>query len=112
MSYAAQPCGPVDARDAFSAQRVGQRDAQGVKETTRNHGPCFFVLRPGSAFARGLDFALKRAYEYQLISMGLTPEGIMAHKKIERKKELDRRRHRRAQRLKQRVREAKAAAKA
>ena len=35
----------------------------------------------------------------------------MAHKKIERKKELDRRRHRRAQRLKQRVREAKAAAK-
>ena len=46
------------------------------------------------------------------ISMGLTPEGIMAHKKIERKKELDRRRHRRAERLKQRVREAKAAAKA
>lgn len=38
-------------------------------------------------------------------------EEIMAHKKIERKKELDRRRHRRAQRLKQRVREAKAAAK-
>ncbi len=37
-------------------------------------------------------------------------EEIMAHKKIERKKELDRRRHRRAQRLKQRVREAKAAA--
>ncbi|MBB5144118.1 hypothetical protein [Desulfovibrio intestinalis] len=59
-----------------------------------------------------LDFAAERAYEYPLISMGLTPEGIMAHKKIERKKELDRRRQRRAQRLKQRVREAKAAAKA
>lgn len=59
-----------------------------------------------------LDFAAERAYEYPLISMGLTPEGIMAHKKIERKKELDRRRQRRAERLKQRVREAKAAAKA
>ena len=58
----------------------------------------------------GLDFAKERAYEYRLISMGLTPEGNMAHKKIERKKELARRRHRRAQRLKQRVREAKAAA--
>lgn len=34
---------------------------------------------------------------------------VMAHKKIERKKELDRRRQRRAERLKQRVREAKAA---
>ena len=72
----------------------------------------FPFCAPGRAIARGLDFALKRAYEYQLISMGLTPEGNMAHKKIERKKELDRRRHRRAQRLKQRVREAKAAAKA
>ena len=36
----------------------------------------------------------------------------MAHKKIERKKELDRRRQRRAERLKLRAREAKAAAKA
>ena len=36
-------------------------------------------------------------------------EDRMAHKKVERKKELDRRRHRREQRLKQRVREAKAA---
>ena len=35
----------------------------------------------------------------------------MAHKKIERKKGLDRRRHRREQRLKERIREAKAAAK-
>lgn len=33
----------------------------------------------------------------------------MAHKKIERKKELDRRRHRHEQRLKQRIHEAKAA---
>lgn len=41
---------------------------------------------------------------------GLRPvEDSMAHKKVERKKELDRRRHRREQRLKQRVREAKAA---
>lgn len=35
----------------------------------------------------------------------------MAHKKVERKKELDRRRHRRARRIKDRIREAKAAAK-
>lgn len=35
----------------------------------------------------------------------------MAHKKIERRKELDRRRQRRADRLRQRIREAKAAAK-
>jgi hypothetical protein len=34
-------------------------------------------------------------------------EMIMAHKKIERKKELDRRRHRRQERLRQRAREAK-----
>lgn len=33
----------------------------------------------------------------------------MAHKKIERKKEIDRRRHRREQRLKARIKEAKAA---
>ena len=35
----------------------------------------------------------------------------MAHKKIERKKELDRRRHRRAKRLKACIHEAQAAAK-
>ena len=35
----------------------------------------------------------------------------MAHKKVERKKELDRRRHRREQRLKARIHEAQAAAK-
>ena len=34
----------------------------------------------------------------------------MAHKKIERAKELDRRRHRRAQRIKERIHEAKAGA--
>ncbi len=34
----------------------------------------------------------------------------MAHKKVERRKELDRKRHRRAQRIKARIREAKAAA--
>ncbi len=39
----------------------------------------------------------------------LSREYQMAHKKIERKKELDRRRHRREQRLKQRIHEAKAA---
>ena len=36
----------------------------------------------------------------------------MAHKKIERKKELDRRRKRRLERMKDRVREAKAVKKA
>ena len=35
----------------------------------------------------------------------------MAHKKLERKKELDRRRQRRAKRLKARIHEAQAAAK-
>lgn len=35
----------------------------------------------------------------------------MAHKKIERAKELDRRRHRREQRIKERIHEAQAAAK-
>lgn len=38
-------------------------------------------------------------------------ERPMAHKKIERKKELDRRRKRRQERLKERIREAKAAKK-
>ena len=41
----------------------------------------------------------------------LLRSNLMAHKKIERAKELDRRRHRRAQRIKERIREAKAAAK-
>lgn len=60
-----------------------------------------------------LDFISKTGYGAQIHYRGNPPSGgkNMAHKKIERKKELDRRRHRRAQRLKQRVREAKAAAK-
>ena len=54
-----------------------------------------------------LDFAEPLGYAFlPKINGGITPvEDIMAHKKIERKKEL----HRRAERLKQRVREAKAA---
>ena len=63
---------------------------------------------------RRLDFAGKKGYAEQIILNGVPSpdrEEHMAHKKIERKKELDRRRHRRAQRLKQRVQEAKAAAK-
>ena len=48
-------------------------------------------------------------YTYQIHF--LLRSNLMAHKKIERAKELDRRRHRRAQRIKERIREAKAAAK-
>ena len=39
-------------------------------------------------------------------------EFFMGHKKVERRKELDRKRHRREQRLKERIRDAKAAKKA
>lgn len=43
----------------------------------------------------------------------LFPGGLMAkHKKVERMKEIDRRRKRREERLKERIREAKGAAKA
>lgn len=52
-------------------------------------------------------FTLKR--HIGTLSFIMLLEEVMAHKKIERKKELARRRHRRAERLKQRVREAKAA---
>lgn len=52
---------------------------------------------------------LKGPMNTHLYQRGHPLEGIMAHKKIERKKELDRRRQRREERLKQRVREAKAA---
>ncbi|EGY26025.1 hypothetical protein DA2_1693 [Desulfovibrio sp. A2] len=48
---------------------------------------------------------------WSLLSHAISRRSPMAHKKIERKKELDRRRQRREKRLKQRVREAKAAAK-
>ena len=47
-----------------------------------------------------------------LLSVYRQEELPMAHKKIERKKELDRRRKRRQERMKDRVREAKAAKKA
>lgn len=58
-----------------------------------------------------LDFEKPLGYAFlPKFNGGIPPvEETMAHKKIERKKELDRRRHRRAERLKQRVREAKAA---
>lgn len=52
---------------------------------------------------------MKGPMNTHLYQRGLPLEGTMAHKKIERKKELDRRRKRREERLKQRVREAKAA---
>ena len=56
-----------------------------------------------------LDSARRRVYIF-LIHF-LLRSNLMAHKKIERAKELDRRRHRRAQRIKERIHEAKAAAK-
>ena len=56
-----------------------------------------------------LDSALRRVYIFWIHF--LLRSNLMAHKKIERAKELDRRRHRRAQRIKERIREAKAAAK-
>ena len=59
--------------------------------------------------ARGWTLPIKEHMNTHLYERGLPLEGSMAHKKIERKKELDRRRKRREERLKQRVREAKAA---
>ena len=56
-----------------------------------------------------LDSALRRVYIFWIHF--LLRSNLMAHKKIERAKELDRRRHRRAQRIKERIHEAKAAAK-
>ena len=54
-----------------------------------------------------LDSAKRKAYDTHA---NLNARSIsMAHKKVERAKELDRRRHRRAKRLKERVKEAKAA---
>ena len=58
---------------------------------------------------RGWTLPIKGPMNTHLYQRGLPLEGTMAHKKIERKKELDRRRKRREERLKQRVREAKAA---
>lgn len=56
-----------------------------------------------------LDSVLRRVYIFWIHF--LLRSNLMAHKKIERAKELDRRRHRRAQRIKERIHEAKAAAK-
>lgn len=58
---------------------------------------------------QGWTLPIKGPMNTHLYQRGLPLEGTMAHKKIERKKELDRRRKRREERLKQRVREAKAA---
>ncbi len=54
-----------------------------------------------------LDSSGRRVYMFWIHF--LLRSNVMAHKKIERAKELHRRRHRRAQRLKARIREAKAA---
>ena len=67
--------------------------------------PC----EPGRALTRGWTLCLKGPMNTNLYQRGLPLEGTMAHKKIERKKELDRRRKCREERLKQRVREAKTA---
>ncbi len=56
-----------------------------------------------------LDSAVRRVYIFWIHF--LLRSNLMAHKKIERAKELDRRRHRRAKRIKERIHEAKAAAK-
>ena len=56
-----------------------------------------------------LDSGGRRVYIFWIHF--LLRSNLMAHKKIERAKELDRRRHRRAQRIKERIHEAKAAAK-
>ena len=55
---------------------------------------------PGSILSSPIQNTL---YSFACLLRSIT----MAHKKVERRKELDRRRHRRAQRLKQRIHEAK-----
>jgi len=52
----------------------------------------------------------KRRIRSYITGSEILEEIIMAHKKVERKKEIDRRRQRREQRLKARSEEAKAAA--
>lgn len=59
-------------------------------------------VAPTAGKAPGPKFASNRAFRCALFFK----ENPMAHKKVERKKELDRRRHRREQRLKQRIHEA------
>jgi hypothetical protein len=58
----------------------------------------------------GLDILPRGIYKKRLKNI-FFQEHSMSHKKLERAKELDRRRHRREVRLKQRIREAKAATK-
>lgn len=58
---------------------------------------------------QGWTLPMKGPMNTHLYQRGSPLEGTMAHKRIERKKELDRRRKRREERLKQRVREAKTA---
>ena len=53
------------------------------------------------------DHSRRRRFEPRRTKMRSV---VMAHKKVERKKELDRRRHRRAERITARMPEAKAAA--
>lgn len=65
--------------------------------------------RPAFEALLSLDSVLRRVYIFWIHF--LLRSNLMAHKKIERAKELDRRRHRRAQRIKERIHEAKAAAK-
>ncbi len=64
---------------------------------------------PLSEAVLSLDSELRRVYIFWIHF--LLRSNLMAHKKIERAKELDRRRHRRAKRIKERIHEAQAAAK-
>lgn len=66
---------------------------------------------------RELRIFRPRALQFALCTLFMPAQALfggisMAHKKIERKKELDRRRKRRAERIKARIRDAKAAPKA
>lgn len=67
------------------------------------------TLRSPLEAVLSLDSIVRRVYIFWIHF--LLRSNLMAHKKIERAKELDRRRHRRAQRIKERIHEAKAAAK-
>lgn len=91
-------------REAFS-RRPGARPLLCVK-----HGKNAGKTRTSGAGAfLSLDSARRRVYIFWIHF--LLRSNLMAHKKIERAKELDRRRHRRAKRIKERIHEAKAAAK-
>jgi hypothetical protein len=72
------------------------------------------ALHSGPPRAEGLDKGRIRFYsapeKFKKLFAAGNEEIVMAHKKVERKKEIDRRRQRREQRLKARIKEAKAAA--